>query len=144
MSPLQSPPLSSSALRTASFPAKRIRPHFQPWWLHIFLDNTSSIDSLLLLVFLQPHKGPEVDGVEGGADHGDEASEYERGAQVSGRGHGGKGGGRASKGPARSVTRFPASRSRPGSEEAEQRSLPGSECWEESLGSEAEPGRKGT
>lgn len=81
-----------------------------------------------LTVFLQPHKGPEVDGVEGGADHGDEASEYERGAQVPGRCHGGRERGtRAGEGPARSETRFRVSRSRPGSEEAEQSSLPGSE-----------------
>lgn len=95
-----------------------------------------------LTVFFQPQKGPEVDRVEGGADHRDETSEYERGAQVPGRGHGEKGGCRAGEGPARSETRLPASRSRPGSEEAEQLSLPGFGCRAESLGSEAGPGLK--
>lgn len=73
-----------------------------------------------LTVFLQPHEGPEVDRVEGGADQGDEAAKYERGAQVSGRSHGEKGGFRAPGGPTRSLGNLiPASRSRPGSEEAE-------------------------
>jgi hypothetical protein len=52
-----------------------------------------------------------------------------------------KGAAEPAKAPARLETRFPASRSRPSSEEAEQSSLPGSECREEPLSSEAGPGR---
>ena len=37
-------------------------------------------------LYSQPHYGPEVDGVEGGADQGDEATENESGAQVPGHG----------------------------------------------------------
>lgn len=100
-----------------------------------------------LTVFLQPHKGPEVDGVEGGADHGDEAAEYERRAQVPGRDHGERGGSRGRGGPARSEIpeiRLLASRSRPGSEEAEQPPLPELERGAESLGSGVGPKRKET
>ena len=34
----------------SSFPARWIRPHLQPWWLHVFLNNTSSINGLFVLV----------------------------------------------------------------------------------------------
>ena len=67
-----------------------------------------------LTVFFQPHKGPEVDRVEGGADQGDEAAKYERGAQVPCRSHGEKGGFGAPGGQTGNAV--PVSRSRPGSE----------------------------
>lgn len=51
-----------------------------------------------------------------------------------------EGGFRAPGGPTRNS--IPASRSRPGSEEAEQLSLPGRESGAESLGSEAGPERE--
>lgn len=55
--------LRSDSVTAFSFPAKWIRPHFQPWWLYIFLNNASSIYGLLLLSPVQvSHLSPPSSG----------------------------------------------------------------------------------